>query len=61
MYLCSAISLFAKPDPDLFDGRFTMRSYDSESGSTAGSPDPGGGVEGGEQRGIESVGGTDGG
>ena len=55
--LSSAISLFAKPDPDLFDGRVTTRSYDSESGSTAGSPDPGGGSEGGEQRDIESVGG----
>ena len=55
--LSSAISLFAKPDPDLFDGRVTTRSYDSESGSTAGSPDPGGGREGGEQRDIESVGG----
>ena len=55
--LCSAISLFAKPDPDLFDGRVTARSYDSESGSTAGSPNPGGGREGGEQRDIESVGG----
>ena len=54
--LCSAISLFAKPDPDLFDGRVTARSYDSESGSTAGSPNPGGGREGGEQRDIESVG-----
>ena len=53
----SAISLFAKPDPDLFDGSVTTRSYDSESGSTAGSPDPGGGREGGEQRDIESVGG----
>ena len=55
--LCSAISLFAKPDPDLFDGRVTARSYDSESGSTAGSPNPGGGREGGEQRDIESFGG----
>ena len=55
--LSSAISLFAKPDPDLFDGRVTTRSYDSESGSTAGSPDPGGGREGGEHRDIESVGG----
>jgi len=55
--LSSAISLFAKPDPDLFDGRDTTRSYDLESGSTAGSPDPGGGREGGEQRDIESVGG----
>ena len=55
--LSSAISLFAKPDSDLFDGRVTTRSYDSESGSTAGSPDPGGGREGGEQRDIESVGG----
>ena len=55
--LSSAISLFAKPDPDLFDGSVTTRSYDSESGSTAGSPDPGGGREGGEQRDIESVGG----
>ncbi len=55
--LCSAISLFAKPDPDLFDGRVTTRSYDSESRSTAGSPDPGGGRQGGEQRDIESVGG----
>ena len=54
--LSSAISLFAKPDPDLFDGSVTTRSYDSESGSTAGSPDPGGGREGGEQRDIESVG-----
>ena len=57
--LSSAISLFAKPDPDLFDGSVTTRSYDSESGSTAGSPDPGGGREGGEQRDIESVGGPD--
>ena len=55
--LSSAISLFAKPDPDLFDGSVTTRSYDSESGSTAGSADPGGGREGGEQRDIESVGG----
>ena len=55
--LSPAISLFAKPDPDLFDGRVTSRSYDLESGSTAGSPDPGGGREGGEQRDIESVGG----
>ena len=55
--LSSAISLFAKPDPDIFDGRVTTRSYDSESGSTAGSPDPSGGREGGEQRDIESVGG----
>ena len=55
--LCSAISLFAKPDPDLFDGRVTARSYDSESGSAAGSPNPGVGREGGEQRDIESVGG----
>ena len=54
--LCSAISLFAKPDPDLFDGRVTARSYDSESGSTAGSPNPGGGREGGGHRDIESVG-----
>ncbi|MEC7280892.1 MAG: hypothetical protein VXU50_02410, partial [Verrucomicrobiota bacterium] len=61
MCLCSAISLFAKPDPDLFDGRLTTRSYDLESGSTAGSPDPRSGVEGDEQRGIESVGGPDGG
>ena len=59
VYLCSAISLFAKPDPDLFDGRLTTRSYDSESGSTAGSPDPGSGIEGGEQRDIESVGDPD--
>ena len=55
--LSSAISLFAKPDPDIFDGRVTTRSYDSESGSTAGSPDPSGGREGGDQRGIESDGG----
>jgi hypothetical protein len=54
--LSSAVCLFAKPDPDLFDGRVTTRSYDSKSGSTAGSPDPGG-SEGGEQRDIESVGG----
>ena len=54
--LFSAVSLFAKPDPDLFDGRVTTRSYDSESGSTAGSSDSGG-SEGGEQRDIESVGG----
>ena len=54
--LSSAISLFAKPDPDLFDGRVTARSYDSESGSTAGSPNPGGGREGGGHRDIESVG-----
>ena len=52
----SVVSLFAKPDPDLFDGRLTRRSYDSKPGSTAGSPDPGGGFEGGEQRDIESVG-----
>tara|TARA_B100000989_G_scaffold97202_1_gene70769 strand:- start:1021 stop:1788 length:768 start_codon:yes stop_codon:yes gene_type:complete len=57
--LFSAVFLFAKPDPDLFDGRLATRSYDSESGSTAGSPDPGGGVEGGEQRDIESVGDPD--
>ena len=57
MCLFSAVSLFAKPDPDLFDGRVTTRSYDSESGSTAGSPNPGGGREGGEHRDIESVGG----
>ena len=55
--LSSAISLFAKPDPEIFDGSVTTRSYDSESGSTAGSPDPSGGREGGEQRDIESVGG----
>ena len=55
--LSSAISLFAKTDPDLFDGRVTTHSYDPESGSTAGLPDPGGGREGGEQRDIESVGG----
>ena len=59
--LSSAISLFAKPDPDLFDGRLTTRSYDSESGSTVGSPDTSSGVEGGEQRDTESVGGPDGG
>ena len=47
--LCSAISLFAKPDPDLFDGRLTTRSYDLEYGSTAGSPDPGSGVEEGDR------------
>ena len=56
--LFSPVFLFAKPDPDLFDGRLTTRSYDSESGSTAGSPDPGG-VEGGEQRDIESLGDPD--
>ena len=55
--LSSAISLFAKPDPEIFDGSVTTRSYDSESGSTSGLPDPGGGIEGGEQRDIESVGG----
>ena len=54
--LSSAISLFAKPDPDLFDGRVTTRSYDSESGSTAGSSDRGY-IEEGEQRDIGSVGG----
>ena len=54
--LFSVITLFAAPDPDLFDGRVTTHSYDSESGSTAGSPDSGGGSEGGEQRDIESVG-----
>jgi hypothetical protein len=59
--LSSAISLFAKPDPDLFDGRITTRSYESESESTACSPDPSGGVEGGEQQDIESVGDPDGG
>ena len=57
--LFSAILLFAKPDPDLFDGRLTTRSYDSESRSTTGSPDPGGGVQGGEQRDIEIVGDPD--
>ena len=55
--LFSALSLFAKPDPDLFDGRLTTRSFDSESGSTAGLYDPSGGAEGDEQRDIESVGG----
>ena len=59
--LCSAISLFAKPDPNLFDGRLITRSYDSESESTAGSPDPGGGVEEDKQRYIESVAWLDGG
>ena len=54
--LLSAVFLFARPDPDLFDGRLTSRSYDAESGSTAGSPDSGGGVEGSEQQDIESVG-----
>ena len=57
--LFPAILLFAKQDPDLFDGRLITRSYDSESRSTMGSPDPGGGVEGGEQRDIESVGDPD--
>ena len=54
--LFSVITLFAAPDPDLFDGRVTTHSYDSESGSTAGSPNPGGGREGGGHRDIESVG-----
>ena len=53
-----AVFLFAKPDPDLFDGRLTTRNYDLESGSPADLPDPGG-VEGGEQRDIESVGDRD--
>ena len=72
--LFSVITLFAAPDPDLFDGRITTRSSDSES--TAGSSESGGdefgdngsedgsagvgGSEGVEQRDLESVGGPGG-
>ena len=73
--LFSAITLFAAPDPDLFDGRIITRSSDSES--TAGSSESGGGEfgdngsedgsagiggsEGVEQRDLEGVGGPGGG
>ena len=73
--LSSVITLFAAPDPDLFDGRVTARSSDSES--TAGSSESGGdefgdngsedgsagvgGSEGVEQRNSEGVGGPGGG
>ena len=68
-------TLFAAPDPDLFDGRIITRSSDSES--TAGSSESGGGEfgdngsedgsvgvggsEGVEQRDLEGVGGPGGG
>ena len=73
--LSSVITLFAAPDPDLFDGRVTARSSDSEStaGSSEssgeeigdnGSEDGSAGVEGtdpGEQQNLESAGGPGGG
>ena len=79
LFLClsSVISLFAAPDPDLFDGRITAPSSDSESNLTAGSPESGGGefgdsgsedgsagvdgTEGVEERDLEIVGGPGGG
>jgi hypothetical protein len=71
MCLSSAITLFAAPDPDLFDGRITTRSSNSESTSGSsgssgeefgdnGSEDGSAGVEGtdlGEQQNLESAGG----
>tara|TARA_B100001027_G_scaffold107498_1_gene74090 strand:+ start:1871 stop:2710 length:840 start_codon:yes stop_codon:yes gene_type:complete len=73
--LSSVITLFAAPDPDLFDGRITTRSSDSEStvgfsesggdefgdnGSEDGSAGVGG-SEGVEQQDLESVDGPGGG
>jgi hypothetical protein len=78
-FLClfSVTTLFAALDPDIFDGRITEPSSDSESNLTAGSPESGGGefgdsgsengsagvdgTEGDEQGDLESVGGTGGG
>lgn len=78
-FLClfSVTTLFAALDPDIFDGRITEPSSDSESNLTASSPESGGGefgdsgsedgsagvdgTEGDEQRDLESVGGTGGG
>ena len=71
MCLSSAITLFAAPDPDLFDGRITTCSSNSESTSGSsgsrgeefggnGSEDGSAGVEGtdlGEQQNLESAGG----
>ena len=71
MCLSSVITVFAAPDPNLFDGRITMRSSNSEStaGSSEssgveigdnGSEDGSAGVEGtdlGEQQNLESAGG----
>lgn len=71
MCFSSVITLFAAPDPDLFDGRITARSSNSEStaGSSEssgeeigdnGSEDGSAGVEGtdpGEQQNLESAGG----
>jgi hypothetical protein len=75
IFLSSVVTVFAAPDPDLFDGRITARSSNSES--TAGSSesignefrDNGneggsagvGGIEGVGQRDLESVGNTGGG
>jgi hypothetical protein len=73
--LFSAITLFAAPDPDLFDGRVTTLSSDSEltagssesignefrdNGNEGGSAGVGG-IEGVGQRDLESVGNTGGG
>ena len=71
MCLSSVVTVFAAPDPDLFDGRITMRSSNSESpaGSSKssgeeirdnGNEDGSAGVEGtdlGEQQNLESAGG----
>lgn len=71
MCLSSAITLFAAPDPDLFDGRITTRSSNSESTNGSfessgeefgdnGSEDGSAGVEGtdlGEQQNLKSAGG----
>jgi hypothetical protein len=53
-------TLFAAPDPDLFDGRIITRSSDSES--TAGSSESGGGEFGdnGSEDGSAGVGGSEG-
>ena len=75
--LFSVTTLFAALDPDIFDGRILEPSSDSESDSSAGSPESGGGefgdsgsedaspgvdgTEGDEQGDLESVGGTVGG
>jgi hypothetical protein len=75
IFLSSVVTVFAAPDPDLFDGRISARSSNSES--TAGSSesignefrDNGneggsagvGGIEGVGQRDLESVGNTGGG
>ena len=71
IFLSFVITVFAAPDPNLFDGRITMRSSNSEStaGSSEssgeeigdnGSEDGSAGVEGtdlGEQQNLESAGG----